>query len=128
MAEDDALRDFLDRWLRAWTGNNPAGFMEFYADDAFYSDPALRAGIRGRDALLNYFSKLLAANPSWEWSLHEVLAFSGGCAVKWRALIPAGGETVMEEGLDIVEIREGKITRNEVYFDRTGLLRAMRRI
>ena len=128
MSGDDALKDFLNRWLRAWTGNDPAGLMEFYAEDAFYSDPALRAGIRGRDAILNYFSKLLAANPAWEWNLLEVLAFSGGCAVKWQATIPASGAAVIEEGLDIVEIREGKITRNEVYFDRTGLLRTMRRI
>lgn len=32
---------------------------------------------------------------------------------------------IEEDGLDIVELRAGLITRNEVYFDRVALLRAM---
>jgi len=32
---------------------------------------------------------------------------------------------VEEDGADIVEIEGGKITRNEVFFDRTALLEAM---
>lgn len=32
--------------------------------------------------------------------------------------------TVVIKGLDIVEVKEGLITRNEVYFDRTPLLSA----
>lgn len=125
--EKNELSDFLTRWLAAWTGNDPAGLLEFYASDAFYTDPAFRGGLQGHDSLRRYFTKLLAANPAWEWKLLEMLPTEKGCAVKWLARIPTPGGMVEEEGLDIVEIRDGKITRNEIFFDRSRLLLALGR-
>lgn len=48
-----------------------------------------------------------------------------GAIVKWGCTIPVGPETIHEVGLDIVEIANNKITRNEVYFDRTNLVAAI---
>ncbi len=126
MNDKGELRDFLERWFAAWTGNDPDGLLEFYAEDVFYSDPAFRGGLQGHD-LRRYFTKLLAANPAWEWKLLEVFPTERGCTVKWQARIPTPGGIVEEEGLDIVEIRDGKITRNEIYFDRSRLLLAQGR-
>ena len=50
MDKNDAL-DFCLRWLPAWTGNRPDLLLEFYAPDAFYSDPVCREGLRGRASL-----------------------------------------------------------------------------
>jgi hypothetical protein len=36
-----------------------------------------------------------------------------------------GGREVVEHGLDIVEVSQGRIARNEVFFDRTQLLAAL---
>lgn len=58
---------FAQRWLPAWTGNDPQR--------------------------LAYFRKLLANNPHWVWTQ-----------------------------LEAIPMQEGKIRRNEVYFDRTDLL------
>lgn len=119
------LDDFCRRWLAAWTGNQPHALLSFYADDACYRDPAHPAGLKGREQLERYFVKLLAANPSWTWQPLEIVPTAAGCALKWRATIPTQGSTIVEEGLDLVEIRDGKITRNEVYFDRAALLAAL---
>lgn len=119
--------EFCSRWLSSWTGNDPERLIDFYAQDAFYSDPTVRDGIQGRDRLLGYFTGLLDANPEWEWKAVEAFPNMRGFTLKWKATIPVGDEVITEYGLDIVEIEDGKITRNEVYFDRTALMLALAR-
>jgi len=52
----------------------------------------------------------------------EIFPIASGAIVKWECKIPLGPEEIHEIGLDIVEIRNKKITRNEVFFDRTRLV------
>jgi hypothetical protein len=116
------LYKFCSEWLQAWTGNNPEKLINYYSWDAFYSDPANKSGLKGYEQLMGYFKKLLAANPGWTWEVVEIFPTEKGFTLKWKATIPIGSEQVIEYGLDIVEIENDKITRNEVYFDRTALL------
>ena len=43
----------------------------------------------------------------------------------WHASIPAAATTVEVDGLCTVQLRDGWIYRNEVYFDRAALLQAL---
>jgi hypothetical protein len=122
------ILDFCGKWLPAWHGNRPGDLIEFYSDDALYIDPANKAGLKGRDRIFLYFKKLLAANPDWTWEMIDVFPTGLGFVAKWKAVIPVGTEVITEYGMDIVEIRKGKIRRNEVYFDRSGLLEALRKL
>lgn len=126
--EREEILNFCGRWLRAWQGDKPGDLIEFYSDDALYIDPANKKGLKGRDQILPYFKKLLAANPNWKWEPIEVFPTDLGFVAKWRATIPVGKEVITEYGMDIVEIERGKIRRNEVYFDRSSLLDALRKL
>jgi hypothetical protein len=116
---------FADPWLRAWTGNNPEYLASFYTEDAFYSDPAIPGGLRGREALLAYFRKLLGRNPNWVWTHRGSIPLDRGFLNKWHASIPVGNRKVEVDGVCTVQIWEGRIFSNEVYFDRTELLSAL---
>jgi hypothetical protein len=118
------LSEFCKEWLDAWKGNRPDLLLSYYTSDAFYSDPANRQGLHGHAELLPYFKKLLKYNPDWEWKAIEIIETAKGFTLKWEASIPVGGTIIKEEGLDIVELSDGKISRNEVYFDRVGWLKA----
>jgi len=116
-------RAFAQKWLPAWSGNNPGLLAGFYSDDAFYLDPAIPGGIKGKPALLAYFRKLLGYNPNWVWTQLEAIPLEGGFLNKWRATIPVGAKTVDVAGVCLVQLDDGgKIRRNEVYFDRNDLL------
>jgi ketosteroid isomerase-like protein len=115
--DEQAYRAFCEAWLGAWTGNAPEKLLEYYTDDVFYRDPARPDGLRGKEALRGYLVRLLAAYPDWRWMPEEIMPTAKGFTLKWRAEIPIKGQTVQEYGLDIVELRDGKISRNEVYFD-----------
>jgi len=116
-------RQFAERWLPAWTGNDPERLASFYSEDAFYLDPAVPEGVRGKPKLLEYFTKLLARNPDWKWSQIEGIPMEGGFLNKWLARIPVGDATLELVGVCFVQLDSaGKIRRNEVYFDRSQLL------
>jgi hypothetical protein len=120
-----AAREFAERWLPAWTGNDPERLASFYTEDAFYSDPAIPEGVQGREALTAYFQKLLGRNPDWVWEHEGSISLEGGFVNRWRATIPAGDSQVVCRGVCTVQIRDGLIERNEVFFDRSALLDAL---
>ncbi len=121
------ILELCKRWLPAWTGNKPEKLISFYAETAFYRDPANIYGLKGYDQILPYFKKLLAANPNWIWEAVEIFPTERGFNAKWKATIPVGKDTIIEYGIDIVEVENGKITRNEVYFDRSALVEALKK-
>lgn len=119
------LTEFCKQWLNAWSGNQPETLIAFYSDDVYYRDPVKSQGLQGlqgKQQLFSYFKKLLAKNPDWVWKLKEIIPTEKGFVLKWNAVIPSGSSLVAIEGLDIVELRSQKITRNEVYFDCSKLL------
>lgn len=119
-------RGFSERWLPAWSGNRPELLASFYSDDAFYCDPAIPQGVRGRDAVLAYFRKLLARNPRWVWTQRGSLPLANGFLNLWHASIPVGDRSVEVDGACTVELREGQICSNQVFFDRSELRDALR--
>ncbi len=118
--------EFCDLWLDAWTGNKPEKLIDFYSEDAFYLDPAKPDGLKGRERIFAYFKKLLAANPNWIWEAVEVYPTERGFTGKWKVTMPIGTKVIIEHGMDIVEIENGKVKRNEVYFNLSNLLSALK--
>ncbi|MEK7269356.1 MAG: nuclear transport factor 2 family protein [Planctomycetota bacterium] len=115
---------FCRRWLPAWTGGVSAvnQLLSFYATDAFYSDPARPSGITGREALRVHFAALLRVNPSWRWKVDEIFPTERGFVLKWNASLPRKDGVAEVKGIDIVEIKDDAIIRNEVYFDRAAAM------
>lgn len=116
-----AARAFAEVWLPAWTGNDPARLASFYTDDAFYLDPAVPTGLRGREALLAYFTRLLRRYPAWVWTQRDSIPMADGFVNLWHASVPTPSGTKEIDGVCLVALRDGRIFRNEVYFDRSLL-------
>ena len=126
MMSREQAREFASRWLPAWTGNDPEKLAAFYSPDAFYLDPAIPRGVKGRPDLLAYFQKLLARNPNWVWTQIEGISMEGGFLNKWLAKIPVGEKILEVIGVCFVQFDDqGLIKRNEVYFDRSEMLAAI---
>jgi ketosteroid isomerase-like protein len=113
-----------ERFLGAWNTQEVERVVSCYTEDVDYRDPNTRGSVRGSDAMRRYLTKLFGR---WQmhWSLREAYLFedANGCAVLWRATFARKGDpsTVAIDGMDFVEVRDGRITRNEVHFDRTAL-------
>ncbi len=122
MSKEQA-KEFVSIWLPAWTGNDPEKLLAFYSEDAFYLDPTIPDGVKGKDKLRGYFNVLLKNNPAWVWTQIEGIPMEDGFLNKWHALIPVGPVNIDCIGVCFVQFdSQGKIRRNEVYFDATKLI------
>ena len=121
LAEAVRLSDAI---LSAWNEQDVETVLSCYTEDCVYLDPNTRGPVVGREALRRYLTKLFAR---WRmtWSRREVflLADGDGTAFLWHAkLTPtAGGRTAEVDGMDLALVRDGRLSRNEVYFDRMAL-------
>jgi len=126
MMTREEAKTFAVNWLPAWTGNEPARLAAFYSKDVFYSDPGIPDGVKGKEALLHYFTKLLSQNPKWIWTQIEGIPMEDGFLNKWHAQIPVGPKVIQCVGVCLVQFDvQGLIRRNETYFDRTEVVRAI---
>lgn len=123
----EQAREFALRWLPAWTGNEPERLASFYTEDAHYADPAIPQGVTGRAAIAEYFIRLLANFPDWVWTQTTATPIDGGFLNHWHAEIPVGNDTLAIDGVCTVQLRDGLIERNEVFFDRSKLLAALQK-
>ncbi len=123
--DHDSAMDFCSRWLSAWTGGRDAveHLLSFYDKDVFYLDPMWPMGLKDRDSMKKYLEKLLTRYPDWRYRTVEVIPTEKGFVLKWELTVPVKNEKTTIRGLDIVEVAGGLITRNEVYFDRTELMK-----
>lgn len=119
----EQLLQFIKKWLRSWTGGQAAveGLLQFYSIDAFYSDPVRPQGLKGKAELKKYFEKLLSKNPEWVWTAEAIFPNAKGFTLKWKAIIPQAEKVTTLYGMDLVELSQNLITRNEVYFDPSAL-------
>lgn len=104
----------------------PLMLASFYTDDLFYSDPTLRNGVTGKKDFIRYLSKLLANNPNWVWRQESAVPLEDGFLNKWRLDAPVGDQVITCRGVCTVQMADGLIYRNEVYFDTLPLITAIR--
>ncbi len=116
------LNSFINNWLAAWTSQDIGRLLSFYSDTVEYLDPNTRGELKGHDAFRRYVGKLFSAWPKMAWRAKDIFEHTavGGCTVTWRAEITKqDGQILSLDGMDLVFIADGIITRNEVYFDRS---------
>ena len=61
----------------------------------------------------------------WVWAHRGSIPMQDGFLNLWHASIPVGERTVQAEGVCTVQLRDGLIYANHVFFDRSALLEAL---
>lgn len=118
--------ELAERLLEAWNTQEVKRVVDCYTDDVRYRDPNTRGFVEGADAMHRYLTKLF---DRWQmhWTLREAypLLDEEGAAVLWRARFrPKGIDTEVEfDGMDLALVEDGRLSRNDVYFDRGALQR-----
>jgi len=120
----ETMLTLAEKFLGAWNTQEIDRVLACYTPDLEYRDPNTRGAVHGADAMRRYLSKLFGR---WQmhWALREAHLFDDrqGCAVLWRATFrrAASDAPIEIDGIDFVEVRGDRISRNEVCFDRAQL-------
>ena len=124
--------DIVTRLLDAWNARELGAFTELLSVDVEWYDPAMpQPPVRGRDAVRAFAENILEAFPDFRYEVDGSIctaADGSRCAIVWRIsathkhpLRPLGyaptGRRATFEGVDVLDIRDGKIARIRTSFD-----------
>jgi steroid delta-isomerase-like uncharacterized protein len=134
---DDLL---LQRWADGWSAHDPERVASLYADDCVYEDVPLGAVSRGRRELATLGRSFplcgLGGRPQDafpDFGIELTGGFVAGdrAAMEWvmsgthargRPGVPATGRRFRVRGATMLELRDGRVTRNTDYWDTATLL------
>ncbi len=118
------VRDFVRRYAAAWASREAGIMATLWHEDGQLHHPALSAPIPGRlVAVNNDNTKRLI--PDFEWSLLDWAAQGDVVFLHWRNRATIGGKSHEWTGVDRMELRDGRIARENVYFDTVPIRRAL---
>jgi ketosteroid isomerase-like protein len=118
--------------LDAWNARDLARYVGMLTEDVEWYDPAMsQPPARGRAAVRAFSDSVLRAFPDFAYEVLGPLCVSAdgtSCAVHWRItathtapLVPPGyaptGRKMRQEGIDLLEIRDSRVTRILTCFD-----------
>lgn len=118
--------------LDAWNARDISRFTDLLSDDIEWYDPGMpKPPTHGKDAVRAFAESMLRAFPDFRYEIVEPVCVSSDgsrCAVPWRItathtvrLDPPGfastGRTMCQEGVDLIDVKNNKITRILTCFD-----------
>lgn len=121
----------VNTYVKTWNAQDLDGWLANFAPDGTYSDPVTGNPISGQ-ALKDHFQGLVAGFPAWNFDTADLHQINESLAV-WRWVMratnsgsyrgmPPTGRTVTLPGVEFIEVKSGKVTRAEGYFDRMTML------
>lgn len=116
----------------AVAAHDPEGIVAQGAPD--YIDNFLAVGeFKGREAIREFFAEMFAAVPDLTMTVERIVADNSSAVVQWHATgtftggpfqgIRATGRRISLQGVDVMEIENGLILHNTIYYDGAGFAR-----
>lgn len=115
----------------AWSQHDLARIDALFAADGVYEDVPPRREYVGPEEIKGFLSAIWTWAPDIEFSVTSVAVAGGTAVAEWVmtgtqtgpiGAIPASGNEFSVRGASVLEIRDGKITRNSDYYDLSSLL------
>jgi steroid delta-isomerase-like uncharacterized protein len=89
---------------------------------------------RGHDEMRQLFQDVFAAMPDMEMTIEAVTSDERRAVIQWRSRgthtgsfmgIDPTGRTIEQRGVDVMEVEDGLVVRNTVYYDGAAQARAL---
>ena len=122
-------RELLDRYVELYNAGDLDACMQLYADDAVQ---LMHDGLfEGVDAIRERLARDLTAFPDAKYVVESFVEGGDSFADEWTftgtndgpfrlpdgAEVPATGRPVQIRGMELVEVRDGKIVVDNLYYD-----------
>jgi steroid delta-isomerase-like uncharacterized protein len=131
-AKSRAVEEHARSYFEAFASRDAEAMASHWSPEGIEDLVPMRV-LRGPGEIRGYFRELFAALPDAEASVQRLVADDRHAAVEWRMTgtfsgglfqgLEPTGRRVELRGLDLLEIEDGKILSNTVYFDGAAFAR-----
>ena len=129
-----ANSELLDRYVELYNDGDLDGVMDLYAEDAVQIMP--EGTFEGRSAIRDRLARDLVACPDIDWTVLSFVEQGDTFADEWSFVathtgpfqlpdgseLPPSGKRVELRGMELVEVRGGKIVVDNLYYDNLAVL------
>jgi steroid delta-isomerase-like uncharacterized protein len=126
-------RDLLERYVELWNAGELDACMDLYAEDAVQRMPD--GTFEGRDAIRERLARELDAFPDATYTVASFVEAGDSFADEWTivgthagplslpdgGMLPPTGRRVEIDGMELVQVRDGKIVIDNLYYDTTAI-------
>lgn len=140
MSEQDNIR-VAEQWLEAICAHDVARLQELRGPGYVVEHPALPGAV-GAEEEDAYIRRLTEAFPDWRWEDVRMIAQgdyvvingirrgtqSGPLGGSWDEIIPATGKKLSLRISTTLQIKDGKVVRSSVYYDRFVMMKELGQI
>ena len=127
-AKADPGAAFATKWIAAWNSHDVEKFLPLFTDDAVYEDVAFGEKSKGSAELRKFFASELEGIPDLELKLERANLHGGHGTIEWVFSgtdkgVYKTGKKFSVRGVSVIEMRDGKISRNLDFYDLTTIMR-----
>jgi steroid delta-isomerase-like uncharacterized protein len=129
-----AYSELLDKYVELYNAGDLDGVADLYAEDAVQIMPD--GTFDGRNIIRERLGKELVAFPDVHWTVTSYVEQDDTFADEWTFVgrhtgplampdgteLPPTGKRVEIRGMEFVQMREGKIVIDNLYYDNVGVL------
>jgi steroid delta-isomerase-like uncharacterized protein len=127
-------RELLDYYVERYNAGDLDAVMELYAEDAVQIMP--EGTFEGRSAIRERLARDLVACPDIAWTVLSFVEQGDTFADEWTFVgthtgpyqlpngtpLPPTGKQVAIKGMELVQVRDGKVVVNTLYYDNVAAL------
>jgi steroid delta-isomerase-like uncharacterized protein len=119
-----------EKWIAGWNSHNPDKMLPLFTDDVFYEDVAFGESSHGKAELRKFAASEFEAVPDLELRLLRASIHDGHGTIEWVFSgtdkgIYNTGKKFSVRGVSVIEVRDGKISRNLDFYDAATIMRAV---
>ena len=129
-----ANSEILERYVERYNAGDLDAVMDLYAEDAVQLMP--EGTFEGRSAIRERLARDLVACPDISWTVESFVEQGDTFADEWSFVathtgpfqlpdgteLPATGKRIELRGMELVEMREGKIVVDNLYYDNMAVM------
>jgi steroid delta-isomerase-like uncharacterized protein len=117
-----------EKWIAAWNSHNPDKMLPLFTDDIFYEDVAFGEASHGAAELRKFFVSEFEGVPDLDLKLVRADIHNGHGTIEWTfsgtdKAIYKTGKKFSVRGVSVIDLRDGKISRNLDFYDSATLMR-----
>lgn len=127
-AASDGDAAIAEKWIAAWNSRSPDKMIPLFTDDIFYEDVAFGEVSHGAAELRKFFASEFEGVPDLELKLVGASVHNGHGTVEWvfsgtdRGIYKTG-KKFRVRGVSVIDLRDGKISRNLDFYDSATIMR-----
>ena len=113
----EIANSFVEALRRLEEDGDVEALVEIHTEDCEVGNVSVREAFRGHEGLREFWTEYRKTFGEMKSTFRNVFATEEGAALEWTTQGTSNGDAVSYDGVSILEIENGKVSRFMAYFD-----------